>query len=273
VTDADPAGAFQVVVDGYDAVYAASEESPTFGELWARHAYGGPFPAEFAHISFLTFEELQAMAGHLALDHTSTLADLACGAGGPGLWIAVDAGSSLVGVDPSQAGLAAARARAARVGYADRARYVVGTFAATGLGDASVEGVLSVDAIQYAPDKRAVFREARRILRPGGRVAFTAFEVSRDRVDGIPVFGVEPIDDYAPLLDEAGFVVDTYEESRGWSERVSEAFGAVVDAMPALRAEMGEGPAASLHAEAALTLEVRPYRRRVVVTARAPLSP
>jgi hypothetical protein len=95
--------AFDVVVQGYDAVYAAIASSPSFGKLWAEHAYGGAFPSEFAHISFLTFVEIQAMAGHLALGKNAPLADLACGGGGPGLWVATQSGARLAGVDPSSA--------------------------------------------------------------------------------------------------------------------------------------------------------------------------
>ena len=51
-----PDGVFTVVVDGYDAVYNAVAKSPTFRRLWAQHAYGGDFPVEFAHVSFLTFD-------------------------------------------------------------------------------------------------------------------------------------------------------------------------------------------------------------------------
>jgi SAM-dependent methyltransferase len=158
-------GVFEVVVEGYDAVYPAVAVSPTFRRLWAKHAYGGPFPAEFAHISFLTFDELQAIAAHLALSEGSVLADLACGAGGPGLWLTAESGASVIGVDPSATGLVEARYRADALGLADRARYQAGTFAQTGLADAAADAVLSVDAIQYAPDKRVVFREIRRIMR------------------------------------------------------------------------------------------------------------
>ncbi len=261
-------GVFDVVVAGYDAVYPAVAASPAFGKLWADHACGDAFPSEFAHISFLTLDELRAMAAYLALGDGAVLADLACGAGGPGLWVAAQCGASLVGVDPSSAGLAEARKRAGRVGVADRARYRQGTFAATGLAGGAADGALSVDAIQYAPDKIQVFGEARRILRPGGRLAFSAFEVDPGRVGGLPVLGVDPVPDYAPLLEEAGFSIDWYKELDGWAERVAAAFGAVMEAMAALTEEMGQATASSLGMEAAVTLQVRPYRRRVLAAAR-----
>jgi SAM-dependent methyltransferase len=259
--------AFDVVVDGYDSVYAAMATSPTFRSLWAQHACGGDFPAEYAHISFLTFDELRAMAEHLALGPGSMLADLGCGAGGPGLWVASQARASLVGIDASVTGLAQARRRAENLGLAEHARYQLGTFAATGIDDAIVDGALTVDAIQYAPDKHAVFRELHRILGPGGRMALSAFELDPGRVEGRAVFGVDPIADYAPLLDEAGFTVDWYRESPGWAERVRTTFTAVVEAMPALTKEMGEAAAGALRGEAAFTLQVQPYRRRVVIGA------
>jgi SAM-dependent methyltransferase len=260
-------GVFEIVVDGYDAVYSAMALSPAFARLWAERAYGGPFPAEFAHISFLTFDELQVMARYLALGRGTRLVDLACGAGGPGLWIAAQCGASLIGVDPSPAGLAQARKRSELTGLVDRSHYQLGTFARTGVADGAADGALSIDAIQYAPDKTDVFSEAHRILRPGGRLAFSAFEVDPERVAGIPVLGVDPVPDYAPLLESAGFAVDSYTESAGWNDRVAAAFGAVMAEMSALTSEMGEAAALSLQMEAALTLQVRPYRRRVIVHA------
>jgi ubiquinone/menaquinone biosynthesis C-methylase UbiE len=261
-------GAFDIVVEGYDAVYASAASSPAFARLWAEHAYGGAFPVEFAHISFLTLDELQVMAQYLALGEGRVLVDLACGAGGPGLWIARQTGASLIGVDPSWAGLAQARRRSEQVGLAHRSLYQQGTFASTGLGGGVADGALSVDAIQYAPGKTDVFREAQRILRPGGRLAFSAFEVDPERVAGIPVLGVDPVADYAPLLETAGFAIDTYTESAGWADRVPAAYRAVIQAMPTLISEMGEAAAASLQMEAALTLQLQPYRRRVIVHAR-----
>lgn len=218
--DVSDDGVFNVVVEGYDSVYPAVAASHTFRQLWAEHACGGAFPPEFAHISFLTFDELQAMADHLTLGKDSVLADLACGAGGPGLWVATQADATLIGIDPSSTGLAEARKRATWAGFAHRTRYQLGTFATTNLADSAADAALSVDAIQYAPDKGHVFAEAHRILRPGGRLAFSAFEVAPERVNGLPVLGLDPVPDYAPSLEEAGFSIDWYQESAGWSERV-----------------------------------------------------
>jgi ubiquinone/menaquinone biosynthesis C-methylase UbiE len=260
-------GAIDVVVEGYDAVYAAISQSAMFRRIWRKHVLGADYPMDFAHISFLTLIELQEMRQRLALRRGAALVDLACGAGGPGLWIAKVADATLVGVDPSAIGLTHARARADSVGIANKARFTQGTFAATGLADAATDGAMSVDALQYAPDKRAGLKEAARILRPGGRLVFTAFEVEPQRVEGLPVLGVDPVADYRPLLEEQGFAIEFYQETSGWAERVQATFTAVVDAMPVLTSEMGGRAASALGLEAALTLRYRPYRRRVLAAA------
>jgi ubiquinone/menaquinone biosynthesis C-methylase UbiE len=260
-------GAIDVVVEGYDAVYAAISQSAMFSRIWRKHVLGADYPMDFAHISFLTLIELQEMRQRLALRRGAALVDLACGAGGPGLWIAKVADATLVGVDPSAFGLTHARARADSVGIANKARFTQGTFAATGLADAAADGAMSVDALQYAPDKRAGLKEAARILRPGGRLVFTAFEVEPKRVEGLPVLGVDPVADYRPLLEEQGFAIEFYQETRGWAERVQATFTAVIEAMPVLTSEMGGRAASALGLEASLTLRYRPYRRRVLAAA------
>jgi hypothetical protein len=74
--------------------------------------------------------------------------------------------------------------------------------------------------------------------------------------------------DAAPLLETAGFAVDSYKESAGWADRVPAAFGAGMEAMPTLTDEMGEAAAASLQMEVAVTPQFQPHRCRVIVHAR-----
>lgn len=263
-------GVFRMILDGYDAVYDALPRSATFNRIWRDKAYGGTFPAEFAHIGFLTVGEARRMLQLLDVDSGDVLVDLACGAGGPGLWAAQHSGAQLIGIDPAPAGVAAAGERARRVRLSEWSRFTAGTFERTGLPSQAADAVMSVDAFQYAPDKHAAMAELLRILRPGGRLVLIAFEVDPARVHGVPVLGVDPIADYAPLLARAGFVIEAYEETPGWRERVDGAFSAIVEASDALAAEMGEQAAGGVVAEAMLTVEANPYPRRVLAAARRP---
>jgi SAM-dependent methyltransferase len=269
--DVTETGVFQAVLDGYEAVYDALGKGPTFNRLWRANAYGGDFPEEFAHIGFLTEPEAQRLRALLHIEPGGVLVDLACGAGGPGLWMAREAGASLIGVDPSAAGLAAARARAAAVGLADRARFVPGTFERTGLPAAAADALMSIEAFQYAPDKAAACAEFFRVLRPSARLGIICFEVDPAKAAGLPVLGVDPVADYRPLLEAAGFTIEAYEETPGWEERVYGVFTAVVEHNDALVAEMGPAAAAGVVAEAMLTVAVRPYPRRVLVVASRPV--
>ncbi|MEX2225518.1 MAG: methyltransferase domain-containing protein [Dehalococcoidia bacterium] len=255
------------VAAGYDAVYGAMSDSPTFHKIWRTHATGEDYPAGFEHISFLTLAEMQTMAAALNLRDGDTLVDLACGMAGPGLWIARGAGAGLVGVDISSVALAGARERAASLQPAPVARFTQGSFAQTGLDAGSAAAAISVDALQYAPDKRAALHEIARILRPGGRLAFACFELEPERVAGVPVLGMDPVADYSPLLEQAGFDVVSCAETAGWRVRLTQAYQAIVDAKAELTSEMGEAAYTALAGEVTLTLQLQPYRQRVFVSA------
>ena len=263
-------GVFRTVLEGYEAVYDALPTSATFERIWRTHAYGADFPEAFAHIGFLTLPEAVRMLGLLDVSENDLLVDVACGAGGPGLWAARQSGASLIGIDPAPSGLAAARRRARATGLTDRAQFEQGTFERTGLADGVGAAVMSIEAFQYAPDKSAALTELFRVLRPGGRVALICFEVDPARAEGLPALGVDPVSDYLPLLDAAGFAVEVYEETAGWEQRVYGAFQAMVDSSQALVDEMGERAAAGALAEAMITVQVKPYPRRVLAVARRP---
>ena len=263
-------GVFDAVRTGYDAVYTALPRSDTFNRLWRSNAYRDEFPAEFAHLGFLTLDEAQRLLALLAPGAGDVVIDVACGTGGPGLWIAQQTGASLIGVDPSPAGLAAARERAARTGLDGRSRFAQGSFEQTGLPGSSADMVMSIEAFQYAPDKRSGLTEFARILRPGGRLGLICFETDPAKTRGMPVLGVDPVGDYRPLLKSAGFDVLAYEETPGWADRVQAAFSAIVGAADVLAEEMGEQASASALAEAMITLDTHPYPRRILAVAGLP---
>jgi SAM-dependent methyltransferase len=255
----------ELIASGYDAVYAALPGSPTFHRIWSSLACGADYPAEFGHISFLTLGELRELTERLELSG-GLVVDLACGAGGPGLWVASMTHSRLVGIDLSAAGLLQARRRAAVMQAS--ATFVRATLSAVALQRGQADAAMSVDALQYVPDKQAAVAEVARVLRPGARLVFTAFELEPDHVSDLPVLGDDAVSDYRPLLEGSGFVVEMYEETPGWKGRVVATYEAVLEAGDVLGQELGAEAFAALAFEMMLTLERDPYRRRVLAVAR-----
>jgi SAM-dependent methyltransferase len=98
----------------------------------------------------------------LGLRSGQVLLDLACGR----------TGCRLVGVDFSAVAISQATRRAAELGIP--AEFQVGQLTATGLGTASADAVMIVDAYQFAEPELDALRERLRVLRPGGRLVITA---------------------------------------------------------------------------------------------------
>lgn len=256
-----------IVSQGYDAVYEAMPRSPTLLKIWKEVVAGDDYPDDFSHISFLTLSDLRQLSEALRVAKGKRFADVACGMGGPALWISKETGAALSGVDFSKVAIAQAEKRAQGLGLADNAQFSVGSFSATGLDTASMDAAMTVDALQYAPDKKAAIREFARIIRPGGRLAFTAFELHPDRAEGLPVIGDDRVNDYRPILEDGGFEVLAYDQTPHWHERLTSAYRAVIRAEEALKQEMGPLATAAMLSEMTLTLDRDLYCGRVFAVA------
>jgi SAM-dependent methyltransferase len=255
-----------LVASGYDAFYGAWGRSPTLRRIWRENVTGHDYPEEFAHISFLPLATLRLLGEGLQLAADQFVVDLACGAAGPGLWVAKEYGARLVGRDLSSIAVRRAAERAAALGMDDRAEFGQGTFEDTGIASESADAVMTVDALQYAPNKMKAAIEVARILRPGGRFAFVAFELDAARVVGLPVWE-DAVGDYRPLLEQTGFDVVGYEQIPNWREQVAAGFGAVLAQREALESELGEAAAAATVMEATITLQLEPYCGHVLAVA------
>ena len=185
----------------WDSFYSESRVAEFRRRLY-EETFGEEYPRNEATDGYITRGELREMADALKVSAGRTIADLGCGWGGPGQWIARTTGAKLVGIDFSAVALEQARARAGRLGIID-CSYLQGKFDATGLDPASIDGAFSIDVIWAIPDKRAGFRETARILKPGARFVFTDWERELSP-PGYPA----PVPDHRPLLEEAGFEVE-----------------------------------------------------------------
>jgi ubiquinone/menaquinone biosynthesis C-methylase UbiE len=261
----DAAGAGQApslpTAAGFDEGFAAMAASPGIRRVW--EAVDPDLPPEIEPFSFVSVALLRHVAQALALAPGQTLVDLGCGRGGPGLWLAQSRGASLIGVDFSPVAAQQARARAGLFGLADRARFVVGDLAATGLPAAVADAVVSIDALHLAADLAAAGREVLRILRPGHRLVLTSWQ---PRSPGDARLPSRMRIDWAAALGSVGFVEVQVESRAEWHELFTRVYRVALEL-----GGPGEDVAlAGLQDEARQRLPIAELVDRVVVTATRP---
>jgi sterol 24-C-methyltransferase len=111
------------------------------------------------------------LASATGLTQGSRALDLGCGVGGPMRHLAATTGAHITGVNLSEVQIARARKRATAAGLDHRIVVERADFAALPFAAASFDVVYAIEATCHASDRRAVFAEALRVLRPGGRFA------------------------------------------------------------------------------------------------------
>jgi arsenite methyltransferase len=144
-----------------------------------------------------------------------TVLDLGSGAGFDCFLAArqVGANGRVIGVDMTPDMITKARANAAKV-KAENVEFRLGEIEHLPVSDATVDAILSNCVINLSPEKSAVYREAFRVLRPGGRIAISdvvatapipaALQTQAAALAGC-VSGAAHIDDVRAMLREVGF--------------------------------------------------------------------
>jgi ubiquinone/menaquinone biosynthesis C-methylase UbiE len=179
------------------------------------------------------------------------------------LWLARETGVSLVGVDFSPVAIDQATRRAALFGVTAKARFVVGDLTDTALPDAQADAAVSIDAFHFAAGPAAAAAEARRILRPAGRLVLTNWQ---PKVPGDARLPARLRIDWPRLLRGAGFSDVGVEAQPEWHDLYARVYRVAID----LGDPHGDSGLARLQDEARRRLPEADLTRRVVVTATAP---
>jgi ubiquinone/menaquinone biosynthesis C-methylase UbiE len=135
--------------------------------------------------------------------------DLGCGVGGPGRFLADRFGCPVVGIDLVPLRVETARAVAEMTGFGDRVEYRVADATALPFAGASFTLAWMLDASIHVRDKRRLFAEIARVLRPGGRL------VLHDQMGPLPramlpakrraPWVAPPLTQFLRLVEDAGF--------------------------------------------------------------------
>lgn len=120
--------------------------------------------------------------------------------------------ASMMGVDATEHVIERGIRRSEAEGMADRIHFTIADVCRTGLADAGADFVWGEDAWCYVEDKPALIREAARLVRRGGVIAFTDWVEGRNLSDAeaarylafMKFPSVVTLDEYRRYLEAAG---------------------------------------------------------------------
>jgi len=150
-----------------------------------------------------------------SLKEGDVVLDLGSGAGFDAFLAARRVGETgrVIGVDMTQEMLERARANAKNGGY-DNVEFRSGEIEKLPVEDNTVDVIISNCVINLSPDKEAVFKEAHRVLKPGGRLMVSDLVLTKELPAVIKnsveayvgcLAGAALKDDYLRWIEKAGF--------------------------------------------------------------------
>src|ERR1700733_11774051 len=179
------------------------------------------FPHDQDHYGGLGAND--ALAQRAAIRKATRVVDFCAGLGGPARYLAHRYGADVTGIELTPARVKGALELTRLVDLQNNVRVIEGNVMRVPLPDASVDVVVSQEALLHVPDKERTLAEAFRILKPGGRIAFTDWVAHRplsaaDRElmwQGMAVTELYTLPVYADLVREAGFIIASVEDLTG----------------------------------------------------------
>jgi sarcosine/dimethylglycine N-methyltransferase len=176
----------------------------------------------------------EIMAQAVDIRSGSRVLDLGCGYGSTARYLAKNYGCSITATNISENELELAWDRTLEAGLDGLIEYEYGDFHDLIYADDSFHVVWSQEAFLHAADKSKVLSECRRVLVPGGTLAFTDIlvrkgtpEEDRTRIyERVKSPDMWDLDDYQQALEGLGLEVSRTED---WSEYVGRSYGWVRD--------------------------------------------
>jgi ubiquinone/menaquinone biosynthesis C-methylase UbiE len=192
---------------------------PFYREFLGNHWHTGWYPAAgpIGPGDQLRMERL--IADSAAIGPDSEVLDVGCGIGGAACHLAKVTGARIRGLTPNATQIELARQLALDEGMVKRVAFDRGTASDLPYPDARFDAILFFESPCHFPDRARFFREAHRVLRPGGRLAGEDWlaaegmgsEQVRRYIDpicdtwAIPALGT--LTSYAAAMREAGLTV------------------------------------------------------------------
>ncbi len=205
-----------------------------YREIWGEHVHHGYFVTGRETIPEATENLITHLAEVLDLRAGQKVVDIGCGYGATARVLADRHEVQVVGLTLSAVQLARAQAQTVRAGSRGSLTFLQQDWLTNTLPETSFDRAYAVESSEHMPDKAAFFRQAFRVLAPGGVFgvyvwlaadAPSAWEVDHllepiCREGRLPGMGTEG--EYRKMAEDAGFVPQVAEDlsaqvSRTWA--------------------------------------------------------
>lgn len=216
----------------YQLYFRFPGRSQWMDRIWAE-ALADQYLPELEQYGYLTRHDLEVLTERLDLSPGSTLLDIGCGKGGPGLKIATQLNLKLTGLDPVPEAVEQAQNFQSQFQLTHPATFQVGEFYDLPLPDASMDAVISIDALWVVPNKITALEKVKRVLKPGAKFLFTFWDL----------LAVESV----PLLEQSGLRFIHREDTPNWKEYQQRIYEGILKYEQELLEEMGEGATMLIH--------------------------
>jgi len=190
------------------------DERAPFVQALQRARSSAYAPGEFVEQeSFMGAAEILDLAEQAGVASGVSVLDLCCGIAGPGRFITRELGCSYLGVDSSSSAVEIARERAGDLSC----RFEVARIPPVPPGPFDV--VLLFETMLAFPDKGTLLEDVSRVLRPGGRFAFTLeeglplTEAERERMPDADTVWLTPLPEMLADLERVGLRVRRREDN------------------------------------------------------------
>lgn len=198
--------------DIYDLTHQQIIETPAGRQM--REYLWEELGGYVGQLSWATREQIESLARDAGMGPTAHVLDLCCGTGGIALHLARTLGCHIVGIDYSDTAIPLAARLAQEAGLAHQVQFVHGNALDLPFPDQTFDAVFCVDSMVIVPKRWQVIAECARVLKPGGRLAFSD-EVCTGGVPrgasvlrAVNVYGrlyPETPSTYRRMLEESGF--------------------------------------------------------------------
>jgi len=202
---------------------------------------------DYGGTSWTTLDQASTIASALALSSSSSLLEVGCGSGWPGLYLSSETGCDATLLDMPLIALQQAAERVTEDDIVEQVRLVNGSGTALPFAADSFDCISHSDVLCCLPEKLEMLQECRRVVRAGGRMHFLVIQPAdglspadhQRAVETGPPF-VDAPEGYDFLLQESGWrVVDRADVSVEYGDSLEKLVAGLKSDTPALREAFG----------------------------------